>query len=151
VFSLAIAAAGLAACAGATRLPDVLPPGEPLPEGALSFELVFDAAVDLDLYVTGPLLETVYYGNTPSRIGGSLVRDVRCDSPPGPRIETITFPAAPSGHYRVGVDFPERCNAGSGPAAYLVRVRGGAARALTGEIERGSFAVRVLELDYVAP
>ena len=46
----------------------------------LSVQLAFEADTDLDLYVTGPLLETVYFANLASKSGGELSADVRCDS-----------------------------------------------------------------------
>jgi hypothetical protein len=79
----------------------VAPPGP----GEIRVRLVFGEAADLDLYVTDPLQETVYFANSPSRSGGRLERDVRCGEPL-PRIETIEFAATAPGRYRVGVDFP---------------------------------------------
>jgi hypothetical protein len=117
--------------------------------GTLRFRLAFGETADLDLYVTGPLLETVYYGNTPSKLGGSLVADVRCDARPGPRSETIEFPDAPAGRYRVGVDFPERCRRATAPVAYRIAVDGDRVHhESSGEIQLGVFEVTVLEFDY---
>ncbi|MGE3464932.1 MAG: hypothetical protein AB7I04_23750, partial [Pseudomonadales bacterium] len=53
------------------------------PDG-LVVRLMFDEHVDLDLYVTDPLLETVYFARHDSRTGGRIVSDVRCDTS-GPR------------------------------------------------------------------
>jgi len=66
--------------------------------------LAFGPEVDLDVYVTGPLEETVYYANSPSGIGGELLEDRRC-AHEGVRVETVRFPLRP-GAYRVGVDYP---------------------------------------------
>ena len=93
----------------------------PVAEGELRVRLAFGAAADLDLYVTDPLQETVYFANNPSRAGGRLLRDKRCDAE-APRVETVRFPAARAGVYRIGIDFPERCDAGDEPAAFAVRV-----------------------------
>ena len=77
---------------------------------ALAVTLVWDAPVDLDLYVTDPGLETVYYANARARSGGRLERDARCaDQASGERSEATRWPAPPAGRYRVGVDFPETC------------------------------------------
>lgn len=123
---------------------------EPDPEG-LRVRLLFGADADLDLYVTGPQLETVYFANTPTRIGGSLERDVLCDEAAESRVESVTFPTAPSGRYRVGVDFPERCSRVVGTAPYTVIVEGdGLRREETGEIAFGTFEPVVLEFDYVS-
>ncbi|NNL66213.1 MAG: hypothetical protein HKP30_08225 [Myxococcales bacterium] len=113
---------------------------------ALVVRLSFAADVDLDLYVTDPLEETVYYGNSPSRIGGRLLRDVRCDGE-APRVETVVIDPAPSGRYRVGVDFPERC-AGDGATDFALRVDfAGERRERTGRLAPRIFEPVVLELE----
>ncbi|HKJ24927.1 MAG TPA: hypothetical protein VKB65_08915 [Myxococcota bacterium] len=132
------------------------PPGEaaaawlrtsPPPEGAIVVRLAFDASADLDLYVTGPRRETVYFANTPTKLGGHLDADRRCDAP-APRIESVVFPDAWPGRYRVGVDFPEACAGGGGPADFAVEARSPAGLAArTGRIEPGEFEPIVLEWD----
>lgn len=96
----------------------------------LHVRLAFGAEVDLDLYVTDPSEETVYYANTPSRTGGALLEDQRC-AHPTPRIETIRFPAplAP-GRYRIGVDYPRACDEERAPAPFAVAVDGPEGRTL---------------------
>jgi len=89
--------------------------------GELRVRLAFGAAADLDLYVTDPLQETVYFANSPSRAGGSLDRDLRCGDA-APRIETVSFAEPRSGVYRVGVDFPEHCDGAREPVAFAVVV-----------------------------
>ncbi len=121
---------------------------EPAP-GTLRFALAFGAGADLDLFVTGPRYESVYFANTPSAIGGALESDVRCDAP-APRIETITFPDPPPGPYRVSIDFPERCDGldTAVPFAVTVRRRDNPAHAKThGIIRPGEFLTIVLETD----
>lgn len=80
----------------------------PAAAGEVRVQLAFGAGADLDLYVTGPLQETVYYANTPSAIGGELGEDKRCGHPE-PRVETTRFPAHLPGRYRVGVDYAHGC------------------------------------------
>ena len=81
--------------------------------GDLRVELVFGQGADLDLYLTDPSQETVYYANTPSQVnGGRLEADLRCDAA-APRVETIVFASAPPGRYRVGVDRAETCAGGA--------------------------------------
>lgn len=78
---------------------------------ALTVTLFWDAAVDLDLYVTDPAQETVYYANARSRSGGALERDARCAGrAPGEQVERTRWTNAPAGRYRVGVDYPEGCD-----------------------------------------
>jgi hypothetical protein len=104
-------------------LEGILAGTEPLgPGGGLSVHLAFGEVADLDLYVTGPLDETVYYGNTPSKIGGALVDDRRCEND-GPGIETIRFsaPLTP-GRYRVGVDYPHACGETPAPTPFVIAV-----------------------------
>jgi len=135
-------------CAGVQPAVATLPEAPPLPAGTLRIRLAFDASVDLDLYVTGPLQETVYFANSPAKTGGELERDLRCDAPPGVRVETARFPKAAPGRYRVGVDFPERCGLGTGPARYVVVVDGaGVAREQRGTATFGVFEPVVLEFD----
>lgn len=114
--------------------------------------LVFGDAADLDLFVTDPLQETVYFGNTPTRAGGALDRDLRCDAPV-PRVETVTFEAPPPGRYRVGVDHPRRCNGGRDPAPFAVEVLadGRELARREGEIPLSRFESKVLELELPAP
>ncbi len=134
------------ACAAAPLAPPDPPPAPPLDPESVRVRLVFDASVDLDLYVTGPSQETVYFGNARSRDGGELDADRRCDSP-APRAESVTFPAAPAGLYRVGVDFMVRCADGVERAPYALSIEapGRAPQRLEGEVAFGVFEARVTE------
>lgn len=109
----------------AARLREVPGPGD-----ALSIRLAFPAGVDLDLYVTDPLLETVYYANTPIASGGRLEQDRRCADPaPGDtRIELVRFDAPLPGRYRVGVDFQHRCGEGPDEVPYALAIQHGRGR-----------------------
>lgn len=110
---------------GAARaLVEALAAGPPAAPGALRVQLAYGAEADLDLYVTDPLEETVYYANTPGRTGGGLVEDLRCVHP-SPRTETVDYPAplAP-GRYRVGVDYAHACGDAREPAPFVVVVDG---------------------------
>ncbi len=91
--------------------------------GTLRVRLAFPENADLDLFVTDPTHETVYFANSPSRSGGALARDVRCGDPT-PRIETVLFPDARPGRYRVGVDYPKSCDGDDGEAAFVVVIDG---------------------------
>ncbi|MFQ5512956.1 MAG: hypothetical protein ACE5FG_00850 [Myxococcota bacterium] len=123
----------------------------PRPAGALRVLLRFGPAADLDLYVTDPGHETVYYGNTPTERGGRLAEDLRCD-PPGERVERVEFADPPVGRYRVGVDFPERCNLRTRAARFRVIVEAeGLHRERSGEIRLGRFQPVVLEFELPAP
>ena len=111
---------------------------------------MFGAGADLDLYVTDPSQETVYYANTPSRGGaGRLEADLRCDAAASPRVETIVFESARAGRYRVGVDRAATCEAGrAGAEPFLIAVEyGGLRRELRGEVLPARFLPRVLALE----
>lgn len=138
----------LAALAGeAASLEHALSELEKPAAGALRFSLAFGTAADLDLFVTGPNHESVYFANTPSAIGGALEADLGCGVTT-PRIETVTFADPPSGSYRVAVDFPNRCDERNDAVPFAVLVqRGGAAilAATRGAIRPGEFLTIVLE------
>lgn len=140
--------AGACAAPSARELPELAATSAPEP-GALRVRLLFGADADLDLFVTDPRQETVYFANTPSLAsGGALDADRRCDAP-APRVETVTFAAPPAGRYRVGVDYPERCGAGRAPAAYRVAAEAqGWRQERAGTIEFGRFDPAVLEFDW---
>lgn len=110
-------------------------------------ELVFGAEADLDLYVSDPAHETAYFANTPVRSGGAHLRDLRCDAA-SPRVEVVRWEAPPAGSYRVGVDFPERCDARAMRARYRIRIVGpDGAQELEGEALFGRFDPRVLDFE----
>ncbi|HEB90453.1 MAG TPA: hypothetical protein ENI85_12850 [Deltaproteobacteria bacterium] len=83
--------------------------------GDLVVRLAYGPEADLDLFVTDPDQEAVYFANSPSRSGGRLVADRRCGDP-APRIEVVHYPRPIGGRYRVGVDFHRRCEGPSSPS-----------------------------------
>jgi hypothetical protein len=137
-----------------TRLQAVL--AEPAPadfSSGLLVRLAFDDVADLDLFVTDPLQESVYFANSPTRSGGRLIDDRRCNDP-SPRVEAIHFAKPIPGRYRVGVDFHGRCEetSVSGDAKseglYVVRVEeGGRVLERRGMLTPGLFEVIVIEFD----
>src|SRR5437764_12126764 len=75
------------------------------PTEGVSVALLWSAPVDLDLYVTDPSLETVYFANPRSQSGGRLKQDVTCTADTRQaRLESAAWPSPPKGLYRVGVD-----------------------------------------------
>ena len=120
----------------------------PAAAGELVVRLAFESGADLDLYVSDPLEETVYYANTPARSGGALDADLRC-AQPGQRVETVRFTAPLAGPYRVGVDFPERCEGEERVVPWAISVEAnGERRLLRGLAVFRVFASRVEELSY---
>jgi hypothetical protein len=123
------------------------PPSAPPPPGGLQVRLVFGDSADLDLFVTDPSLETTYFGNNPSRAGGTLAQDIRCDDD-APRVETVTFRAAHAGRYRVAVDHARACGRQRGPVPYRIEaVAGEREWRAEAEIAPGKFQNRALEFE----
>jgi hypothetical protein len=119
-------------------------------DAQLVVRLAFPADVDLDLYVTDPRLETVYYANTPSVSGGRLEEDRRCEAAAegGIRVETVRFEAPPPGRYRIGVDFPHVCEGGPEATPYAVSIEASGDRSeLTGMARWLEFEPIVREFD----
>jgi hypothetical protein len=148
---LAIVCAAAGACAThqvAARLPAAAPP--PPHDGALHISLTWDAPVDLDLYVTDPLGETLYFANNPTRAGAQLEQDARCATLPahGPAIERARLLVPLPGRYRVGVDFIDACGASVTTVPFRIAVdRGTAHRGASGTIGPGQFVVVAIEID----
>ncbi len=99
------------AISGCSQEPGPLPErvaGHPAAANDVVVQLIFGPEADLDLFVTDPDHEEVYFANSPSRLGGVFEVDRRCDDP-APRTETVRFSPAAAGRYRVSVDYPIRC------------------------------------------
>jgi len=161
--TIATLVAALFACANAAPAPEAPPAwdsassaaalaleaalvAEPAaPAGELVVKLAFDADADLDLYVSDPLDETVYYANTPVRSGGALDADRRCEGA-GRRVETVRFAKPLPGRYRVGVDFQQRCREDADVVPWAISIdSGGERRQLRGLAAWNVFASRVDE------
>src|SRR4029453_8796455 len=98
-------------CSGRTSTaaaPEVPPPTAA--QAGLVVSLTWDAPVDLDLSVTDPTWETLYFANNPTRAGARLENDARCDTLTEARTPTerATIEHAHPGPYRVGGDFIDR-------------------------------------------
>jgi hypothetical protein len=143
----------LAGCAGDLRETSTSPAPTPVrPAGTLEIRLQFGEQADLDLFVTDPDQETVYFGNNPSRTGGRLEGDVRCKAP-APRTEVVHYANPKPGRYRVGIEYNRSCVFRRKPADYRIDVRAdGFERTLSTQIEPGRFEHKALEfsLDAVA-
>ena len=92
----------------------------------LSILLGWSAAVDLDLYVTDPAWETLYFANNPTRAGARLVRDVSCRDVVDDRsfVEIAHVPTPAVGPYRIGVDFIDSCASSTEAVTFRVTARG---------------------------
>ncbi len=107
-----------------TQLPE--PPSAPAAddEAGLHVFLTWDAPVDLDLYLTDPSSESLYFGNNPTGSGSRLLTDVRCDTltATSPAVEHAVMPKPTAGRYRVGVDFLDDCGSGIELVSFRISV-----------------------------
>ncbi|MEZ4651490.1 MAG: hypothetical protein R3E97_22380 [Candidatus Eisenbacteria bacterium] len=91
--------------------------------------------LDLDLFVTEPNGTKCYYGHTPTSTGGTLDRDNRCGDYTNGRPENIFWASAPTGEYKVQVDWFGSCDGTPTSQGYEVRVvAGGNVRTYSGTI-----------------
>jgi hypothetical protein len=155
--SLATFLLGLLTLAGGScsRRPIEPPPPPALawsPSAGLRVSLTWSGPADLDLYVTDPTWESIYFANTPGRSGGKLERDARCrdlgSAGPTPLIEWATFENPPAGSYRIGVDYIESCDDARAPLPFRVVVEYGEERVeRVGLARHLEFRPIVLEFD----
>ena len=119
----------------------------------LRITLSWTEPVDLDLYVTDPSQETVYFAHPRSVSAGSLNSDVACGDLAREKSGTTTMERAewtrpPAGRYRVGVDFSDDCGSAIDEAHYrLVLEISGRHEERTGVVRRTIFEPVVLEFD----
>jgi len=113
--------------------------------------LLWSVPVDLDLYVTDPSLETVYFANPRSQTGGRLEQDVTCESihsREGTLVERAEWAKASKGRYRVGVDFMEPCGSEIDETQFRVVTEvSGKRQERAARILKGRFEPVVLEFD----
>jgi hypothetical protein len=102
---------------------------------------------DLDLFVTDPRKEAVYFGNNPSLGGGELDIDRRCGAET-PRVEVIRFPVPMKGEYRVGVSYDRACGFRRRSAPYILEIRADDVEVdRRGELAPGTFDSVALEFE----
>lgn len=135
--------------AEAERLAGLLAQAPAAPAGTLRIRLAFGGEADLDLFVSDPLQETVYFANERAQSGGALEEDRRCGSPP-PNIEVVEWSQPPAGRYRIGIDFPTRCQEDAPKRApYALAIERGGQRTLhRGVANLGVFVPIVDRFDY---
>jgi hypothetical protein len=109
--------------------------------GDIQVTLTWQAHIDLDLWVTDPDGETVYWANDLTASGGSLDRDNRCANMEVGRSENIFWSAGDAlpGEYVVEVDYWGECDQ-DGPVDWSVGVfiqSEGTWRTYTGTISEG--------------
>ena len=103
--------------------------------GDVQVSLSWNTDADVDLHVIDPSGEEIFYGNRSATSGGELDLDsnAACSSD-GPRNENITWPTghAPSGTYRVAVDYWSNCTAAATAYTVTVNQKGRAPMTFTG-------------------
>jgi len=149
---LCLAVAAGCALSGRRSVPAPASALSAAPPQGVRVVLLWAAPVDLDLYVTDPGLETVYFANTPSGSGGKLVRDLACgqlaETTPTTFSEEVVWTKAHPGRYRVGVDFSDTCGRGEGEVGFrVIADAGGRRREAVGTLAPARFAPVVLEFD----
>lgn len=86
---------------------------ENLGTGDVQVTLIWDSINDLDLWVTDPAGETIYYQHKNSASQGELDVDANpsCDNPTTSPVENIYWPTgeAPNGVYSIAVQYFEVC------------------------------------------
>lgn len=107
--------------------------------GDLGITLIWHSSVpvDLDLWVTEPGGNMIYYEEPISSTGGKLDIDNQCDDYVAGRPENIFWKNAPAGDYKVQVNWFDICNYGSSlsSVSYEVRVvNKGKTKTFTGNI-----------------
>lgn len=144
-----IASTVVAGCAARVD-PAPLPPAPPA-DGAVHVLLSWAAPVDLDLYVTDPAGEALYFGNNPTRAGARLEADSRCGDHAAPGtggVEHAVLAAPVPGTYRIGVDYLQDCGTAVDAVPFRVVVaRDARRRDAEGMAHRGMFNVIVLEFE----
>ena len=124
-------------CHGGTGAGSTRGPITAVGTGDVQVTLTWQANVDLDLYVTDPNGDTVYFGNDRVASGGELDRDNLCGNFEWGRPENVYWPAggAPAGTYAVKVDYWGSCGDASPAVAWTVRtIVGGQVQTFTGTI-----------------
>lgn len=104
--------------------------------GDVQVTLTWQAHADIDLYVEDPQGETVFYGNDLVSSGGQLDRDNTCGDFIEGQPENVFWPeaAAPSGSYKVHVEYYGDCGS-TGPVQWTVRtVVGGQVQTYSGTL-----------------
>ncbi len=83
--------------------------------GDVRVTLTWDNAADIDLHVTDPRGEEIYFGNPQSASGGRLDVDANGLCADDPAVENVFWPTgrAPVGTYNVAVERFRSCGAGS--------------------------------------
>jgi uncharacterized protein YfaP (DUF2135 family) len=97
--------------------------------GEVQVNISWNSSADVDLYVTDPVGEEIYYAHRGSHSGGQLDIDsnAACNSD-GPRAENIFWPfgiVPPKGDYNIRVNYWSACGEESTDYVVTIRTKGG--------------------------
>jgi len=94
--------------------------------GDVRVTLTWNTSADIDLHVTDPMGQEIYYGNRQATSGGQLDVDANGGCSNDPPVENIFWPTgqAPNGAYQVRVDYFSACGAGTTNYEVTVAVDG---------------------------
>ena len=112
--------------------------------GEVQFSISWDAQSDVDLHVTDPSGEEIYFGNDIGNSGGTLDLDSNAAcSIDGKRNENITWPvgSAPRGEYSVRVNLWSACSTPRSRFVLTVRRNGMPPEVFTGELNDATRAM----------
>ena len=121
--------------------------------GDVQVTLRWQTVDDLDLWVTDPNGEAIFFNHPSSESGGQLDVDANanCVDPVSHPVENIFWPyqGAPSGHYRVEVMYYAHCRSGEEtPVSFHVRVLvDGQVREFDGQVATVGEKVLIFEFD----
>jgi uncharacterized protein YfaP (DUF2135 family) len=94
-------------------------------EQELFVEINWSSPVDLDLFLTDPAGETVYFANRKARSGVQMGKMTGCKEVAAgrpPFVETVSVPHPVQGTYRVSVDYIKDCGASALQVDFNVRL-----------------------------
>ncbi len=116
--------------------------------GDVQVTLRWDNSADLDLHVTDPAGEEIYFAVPSSTSGGRLDVDANATCEGDPPVENIFWPTgeAPTGTYSVAVEHYSACDS-TGPANYVVTilVNGQEVNSVSGTLADGDESVFIGE------
>lgn len=114
--------------------------------GDVQVSVAWDAPTDVDLHVTDPSNEEIYFANTTSASGGTLDLDSNAAcSIDNINNENITWPinGAPSGTYSVDLVYYSACSQAQTNYTVTIFVRGQSAQTFSGTLVTPSTSLRI--------
>ena len=114
--------------------------------GEITISVIWDSEDDIDLHVSTPSGEEVYYGNREAG-GGTLDVDANYDVMMDEPVENIYFSSPDAGTYTVWIkDFTDRSD---GTTNYIVRVTvGDQSQTFTGTIDGSGTTIDIITFEY---